>query len=78
MLPCRVSIRALIVDDDALARYCLRSLLKGEAEVGIAGECADDGNAAAAIREQPGDQYLLEVQTPVLDGFGVLEAALDR
>jgi len=69
-----VSIRALIVDDEPLARQRLRRLLQDEPDVEVTGECADGGEAVAAIRAQRPDLVFLDVQMPVLDGFGVLEA----
>jgi two-component system LytT family response regulator len=69
-----VSIRALIVDDEPLARQRLRRLLEDELEIEVVGECADGGDAVATIRDLQPDLVLLDVQMPVLDGFGVLEA----
>ena len=42
------SIRALIVDDEPLARSKLRLLLKGEPDITIAAECASGVEATAA------------------------------
>jgi two-component system LytT family response regulator len=69
-----VSIRALIVDDEPLARQRLIRLLKEEQDVEIIGEAGDGGEAVAAIRSKNPDLVFLDVQMPVLDGFGVLEA----
>lgn len=66
--------RALIVDDEALARERVRTLLAAERDVTIVGECAGGREAAAAIvRERP-DLVFLDIQMPDLDGFQVLEA----
>jgi two-component system LytT family response regulator len=62
------------VDDEPLARQRLRRLLQDEPDVEIVGECADGGEAVAAIRADKPDLVFLDVQMPVLDGFGVLEA----
>ncbi|MGH9579376.1 MAG: LytR/AlgR family response regulator transcription factor [Terriglobales bacterium] len=67
-------IRALIVDDEPLARERIRSLLQSEPDVQVAGECADGRKALAAIRKQAPDLLFLDVQMPELDGFGVLKA----
>ena len=67
-------IRALIVDDESLARDRLRQLLQKEDEVELVGECADGRTAVAAIRQQAPDLVFLDVQMPELDGFGVAEA----
>jgi two-component system LytT family response regulator len=69
-----VSIRALIVDDEPLARQRVARLLQDESDVEIVGECADGGEAVAVIRDKKPDLVFLDVQMPVLDGFGVLEA----
>jgi len=67
-------IRALIVDDEPLARERLRTLLQAEADVEILGECRDGRQAVAAIQDQSPDLVFLDVQIPELDGFGVIEA----
>jgi two-component system LytT family response regulator len=68
------SIRALIVDDEPLARRKLRTLLKAEPEVEIVGECSDGRAALAAVRDQKPDLVFLDVQIPEMDGFAVLKA----
>jgi two-component system LytT family response regulator len=67
-------IRALIVDDEPVARRGIRLSLQGEKDVAIIGECGDGLEALAAIREQQPDLVFLDVQMPLLDGFGVVEA----
>jgi len=69
-----MKIRCLIVDDEPLARERLRKLLQEQAEIEIAGECADGREAVRMIAEQAPDLVFLDVQMPELDGFGVLEA----
>jgi two-component system LytT family response regulator len=66
-------IRTQIVDDEPLARQRLRHLLEREADIEVAGESADGRQAVAALRHDPPDLVFLDVQMPVLDGFGVLE-----
>ena len=68
------NIRALIVDDEPLARERLRGLLEAEPDVAVVGECADGEAAVDAIRAEPPDLVFLDVQMPNLDGFGVVEA----
>ncbi|HJW08374.1 MAG TPA: LytTR family DNA-binding domain-containing protein [Holophagaceae bacterium] len=67
-------IRALVVDDEPLARQRLRQLLKQEADVELIGECANGREAVDAILEQAPDLVFLDVQMPELGGFGVVEA----
>lgn len=69
-------IRALIVDDEPVARRGIRLSLQGETDVEIIGECGDGRAALAAIRAEQPDLVFLDVQMPLLDGFGVV-AALD-
>jgi two-component system LytT family response regulator len=72
-------IRALVVDDEPLARKRIQRLLKGETDVELVGECADGHDAVLAIRRHAPDLVFLDVQMPGLDGFGVVEAiGVDR
>ncbi len=66
-------IRALVVDDDVLARKRVRTLLEGDPEIRLAGECASGTEAVVCIREDRPDLVFLDVQMPELDGFGVVE-----
>ena len=67
------TIRALIVDDEPVARDGIRVLLQNDSEVEVAGECANGHEAVRAIRETAPDLVFLDVQMPELDGFGVIE-----
>jgi two-component system LytT family response regulator len=68
------AIRTLIVDDEPLARQRLRKLLEAESDVEVIAECEDGESAIAAVAEHHPDLLFLDVQMPILDGFGVLEA----
>jgi len=72
-----MKIRALIIDDEPLARERVRSMLKDEADIEIAGECGDGASAVAAVRQHAPHLVFLDVQMPGMDGFEVLRA-VDR
>ena len=67
-------IRALLVDDEPIARRGLRQQLKSEVDVEIIGECSNGREAVAAIRKEAPDLVFLDVQMPLLSGFEVVEA----
>jgi len=67
-------IRALIVDDEPLAREAIRECLLEDADVEIAGEVGDGPSAVSAIKNQRPDLLFLDVQMPEMDGFSVLRA----
>ena len=66
--------RVLIVDDEALARERVRTLLEAGDGVTIVGECSGGREAVDAIIDKRPDLVFLDVQMPDLDGFEVLEA----
>jgi two-component system LytT family response regulator len=69
-----MNIRALIVDDEALARGRIRKLLAHEPDLELAGECSNGPDAIAFIRDQRPDLVFLDVQMPEVSGFDVLRA----
>jgi len=66
-------IRALIVDDEPLARGNISVLLRQDPRVEIIGECGSGTEAVARIRSARPDLLFLDVQMPECDGFDVLE-----
>jgi two-component system LytT family response regulator len=66
-------LRAVIVDDEELARVYLRELLRAHPEIEVAAECANGFEAVKAVAEHSPDLLFLDVQMPKLDGFEVLE-----
>jgi len=65
--------RALIVDDEELARHVIREFLQSHAEIEIAAECANGMEAVKAVAEHKPNLIFLDVQMPKLTGFDVLE-----
>jgi two-component system LytT family response regulator len=65
-------IRALVVDDEPVARSHLRALLEDRGDVQVVDECGDGRTAVERIRALGPDLVLLDVQMPELDGLGVV------
>jgi two-component system LytT family response regulator len=65
--------KALIVDDEELARRLLREMLKNHSEIEVAAECMNGMEAVKAAGEHKPDLLFLDVQMPKLTGFDVLE-----
>jgi two-component system LytT family response regulator len=71
-------IRALLVDDEPIARLGLKTLLASHPEVEVIGECRNGLEARRALAELRPDLVFLDVSMPDLDGFGVLAGTDDR
>jgi two-component system LytT family response regulator len=67
-------IRALVIDDEPLARAFILEMLREDSEVEIIGECPNGLNAIEAIQKHTPDLIFLDVQMPEIGGFAVLEA----
>jgi two-component system LytT family response regulator len=67
-----MKIRALIVDDEPLARQRIRLLARDERDLEIIGECSNGADAVLAINRDPPDLLFLDVQMPEMDGFEML------
>ena len=68
------NLRALVVDDEDLARERIRNFLQAEGDVEVVGECADGRSAVDAIEQTRPDVVFLDVQMPEMDGFEVVRA----
>ena len=66
------AIRAVIADDEPLARKKLRLLLGAEPGVQVIAECQNGSEAIAAVQEHKPDLLMIDVRMPDLDGFEVL------
>ena len=73
-----MSLSALIVDDEQLARDELAFLLKGVGDVNVVAQGKNGLEAVNLIREHSPDLVFLDVQMPGLDGFGVIKKLLDK
>ena len=68
-----MKLKALIADDEPLARERLRFLLAGDDEIEIAGDCRNGKEVVAALKEAAFDVLFLDIQMPGGSGFSVLE-----
>jgi len=66
-------IRALVVDDEELARRNVTVLLRADPDVGSIEECGSGAEAIEVIRRWKPDLVFLDVQMPECGGFDVLE-----
>jgi len=65
-------IRALIVDDEPLARRGIRQLLAPYPDIVVVGECRDGREALRALAALAPDLVFLDIQMPGLDGLDVI------
>jgi two-component system LytT family response regulator len=66
-------LRALIADDEPLAREGVALALEHEHDVEIVASCEDGPSTVRAIRDLHPDLVFLDVKMPGLDGFAVIE-----
>jgi two-component system, LytTR family, response regulator len=65
--------KAIIIDDERLAREELKSLLQAYNEIEIVAECSSADNGISEINEKKPDLIFLDIQMPEKDGFQLLE-----
>lgn len=73
-----MSLSALIIDDEQLARDELKYLLDEVGDVDVVAQGANGIEAVDLIEEHHPDMVFLDVQMPGLDGFAVIQRLMDR
>jgi two-component system, LytTR family, response regulator len=73
-----MTIRAVIVDDEQLARQELEYLLRKSDDVEIVAQGKNGVEAVELVRAHQPDVVFLDVQMPGLDGFAVLKKLLEK
>jgi two-component system response regulator LytT len=73
-----MTLSAVIVDDEQLARDELAYLLKSAGDVNVVAQGKNGLEAISLIKEHSPDLVFLDVQMPGLDGFGVIKKLLDK
>jgi DNA-binding NarL/FixJ family response regulator len=64
-----MSIRVLLVDDQALIRAGFRMILDAEDDMEVVGECADGTQAVDSVRRLKPDVVLMDIRMPEMDGI---------
>ena len=73
-----MSISALIIDDEQLARDELKYLLDSVGGVDVVAQGANGIEAVDLIEEHHPDLVFLDVQMPGQDGFAVIQRLMER
>jgi DNA-binding NarL/FixJ family response regulator len=71
-----VTIRVLLVDDEAMIRTGLRLVLEAERDIEVVGEAADGAQAVTAAATLRPDVVLMDVRMPRLDGLAATQQIL--
>jgi DNA-binding NarL/FixJ family response regulator len=64
-----MSVRVLLVDDQALIRAGFRMILDAEEDLEVVGECADGTQAVDSARRLSPDVVLMDIRMPEMDGI---------
>ena len=67
-----MTLRAVIVDDEQLARRGVRAMLERSEDIAVVRECANGAAAVRAIRETAPDLVYLDIEMPGMSGFDVV------
>lgn len=70
-------LRAVVIDDELLARQIIREMLVDDSEIEIVAECVNGREAIEAIQSCQPDLLFLDIQMPEVAGFDVLESLKD-
>jgi DNA-binding NarL/FixJ family response regulator len=64
-----VSIRVLLVDDQALIRAGFRMILEAESDIEVVGECANGAQALDSVKRLHPHVVLMDIRMPEMDGI---------
>jgi two-component system LytT family response regulator len=66
-------IKALLIDDEPLARSIVKEYLQAHADIQVVAECNDGFEGVKAIAQHKPDLIFLDIQMPKINGFEMLE-----
>lgn len=66
-------MKAIIVDDERLARMELKKLLEKHSDVSVVAECADYEDAVQKINDLGPDLVFMDIQLPGKNGFDIIQ-----
>jgi DNA-binding NarL/FixJ family response regulator len=73
-----MSIRLLLVDDEDLVRFGLRTILDLSDDIDVVGEASDGAQAVSAARALRPEVVLMDIRMPRVDGLAATRQILDQ
>jgi DNA-binding NarL/FixJ family response regulator len=73
-----MSIRLLLVDDEDLVRFGLRTILDLTDDIDVVGEASDGAQAVSAARALRPEVVLMDIRMPRVDGLAATRQILDQ
>ena len=73
-----MTVRVVLVDDEAMVRVGLRMVLTAEPDIDVVGEAADGGTAVGVVEQTAPDVVLMDVRMPEVDGIEGARRVLAR
>ena len=70
-------VKAIIIDDEPLARMIVKEYLQSYTDIAVLQECSDGFEGIKAIQQHRPDLIFLDVQMPKINGFEMLELVED-